>query len=64
MTSEKQNLIPSAQGIVLFHLLNSEKTWDIEKKSFKEIAIKLNYSPMAITKAVELSNFLAQFSLK
>jgi len=53
MTPEKQNLIPSAQVIVLFHLLNSEKTWDIEKKSFKEIAVKLDYSPMAITKAVK-----------
>lgn len=53
MTSEKQNLIPSAQVIVLFHLLNPEKIWDIEKKSFKKIAVKLNYSPMAITKAVE-----------
>jgi hypothetical protein len=49
---EKQNLIPSAQVMVLYQILGLSKFWDIEEKSFKEIAIKLNYSPMAISKAV------------
>ena len=51
-TIKKQNLLPSAQVIVLFHILNSNKNWDIDKKPFKEIAKKLNYSAMAISKAV------------
>jgi hypothetical protein len=49
---EKQNLIPSAQVMVLYQILGLSKFWDIEEKSFKEIALKLNYSPMAISKAV------------
>jgi hypothetical protein len=49
---EKQNLIPSAQVMVLYQILGLSEFWDIEKKSFKEIALKLNYSPMAISKAV------------
>jgi hypothetical protein len=50
---EKQKLIPSAQVMVLYQVLGLSKFWDIEKKSFKEIALKLNYSPMAISKAVD-----------
>jgi len=48
---EKQNLIPSAQVMVLYQILGLSEFWDIEEKSFKEIALKLNYSPMAISKA-------------
>ncbi len=51
-SNEKQNLIPSAQVIVLYQVLGLSKYWDLEKKSYKEIASKLNYSPMAISKAV------------
>jgi hypothetical protein len=50
---EKQKLIPSAQVIVLYQILGLSESWDIEQKPFKEIALKLNYSPMAISKAVE-----------
>ncbi len=50
---EKQKLIPSAQVIVLYQILGLSELWDIEQKPFKEIAFKLNYSPMAISKAVE-----------
>ncbi|WP_319231075.1 hypothetical protein [Draconibacterium orientale] len=50
---EKQNLTPSAQVIVLYYILGSGKHWDIEKKPFKDIAAKMNYSPMAISKAVD-----------
>jgi hypothetical protein len=49
---EKQSLIPSAQVMVLYQILGLSEFWDIEEKSFKEIALKLNYSPMAISKAV------------
>jgi len=50
---EKQHFIPSAQVMVLYQILGLSEFWDIEKKSFKEIAFKLNYSPMAISKAVD-----------
>ena len=50
---EKQKLIPSAQVIVLYQILGLSELWDIEQKPFKEIAFKLNYSSMAISKAVE-----------
>ncbi|WP_159519756.1 MarR family transcriptional regulator [Sunxiuqinia indica] len=50
---ENQKLIPSAQVIVLYQILGLSELWDIEQKPFKEIAFKLNYSPMAISKAVE-----------
>jgi len=38
--------------MVLYHILGLSELWDIEQKPFKEIALKLNYSPMAISKAV------------
>jgi hypothetical protein len=50
---EKQKLIPSAQVMVLYQILGLSEFWDIEEKSFKEIALKLNYSPMAISNAVD-----------
>lgn len=50
---EKQNLTPSAQVIVLYYILGLGEYWDIEKKPFKDIAAKMNYSPMAISKAVD-----------
>ena len=50
---EQQKLIPSAQVIVLYQILGLSDLWDIEQMPFKEIALKLNYSPMAISKAVD-----------
>lgn len=50
---KKKNLLPSAQVIVLFYLLNTDSTWNIETKQFKEIAKILGYSPMTISNAVE-----------
>jgi len=50
---EKQYLIPSAQVIILYHILGLSTDWDIEKNPFKDIAAKLNYSAMAISKAVD-----------
>jgi DNA-binding MarR family transcriptional regulator len=48
---ESQRLLPSAQMIVLWHILHRNET--IEKYSFKQLAQKFNYTQMAITKAVE-----------
>lgn len=47
---ENQKLLPSAQIIVLWHILHRNET--IEDYSFKQLAQKFNYTQMAITKAV------------
>ena len=46
-------LLPSAQFLLLYHILNRNNNWKMENNSFKEIAQKLNYTPMAITNAVD-----------
>lgn len=48
---ETQKLLPLAQLIVLYHFLHREVI--IEQFSFKQLAQKLHYTQMAITKAVE-----------
>ncbi|MDD3685777.1 MAG: hypothetical protein PHE56_03310 [Bacteroidales bacterium] len=48
-----KSLLPSAQFLVLFHIINLENNNAIENISFKKIAKLTGYSPMAITKAVE-----------
>jgi len=50
---ENEKLLPSAQFIVIYYLLHMYKDWNIEQHSFKEIAIKLKYTPMAITNAID-----------
>ncbi len=46
-----EKLLPSAQFLLLFYILHRNTA--IEKYSFKELAEVLNYTQMAITKAVE-----------
>ncbi|KUY31549.1 MarR family transcriptional regulator [Elizabethkingia ursingii] len=48
----KEKLIPTAQFLVLYHILNHQNNV-IENSSFKELAIKLGYTSMAISKAVD-----------
>lgn len=48
---ENQKLLPSAQMIVLWHILHRNET--IEEYSFKQLSQKFNYTQMAITKAVD-----------
>lgn len=55
---KKDTLIPSAQMIVLYHLFN--KSIDIKNLSFREIAEKMEYTSMTITKAIKS---LKQFDL-
>lgn len=50
--TKKETLIPSAQMIVLYHLLNMKENKDFYNLSFKEIAKLMRYSSMAISKAV------------
>jgi hypothetical protein len=49
----KEVLLPSAQFIVLFRILHRYDKLQIEEMSFKELALKLDYTPMAITYAAE-----------
>ena len=49
---EKEKLLPTAQFILLYHLLNQQSN-SIEARSFKVLAEKLGYTPMAISKAVD-----------
>jgi len=49
---QKKTLTPSSQFLLLFHILNQESKWSFEEKTLKEIAERLDYTPMAITKAV------------
>lgn len=50
---KREGLIPSAQFIVLYRILHRNNNLKIEQMSFKELALKLNYSSMAISYAVE-----------
>ncbi|MET3981808.1 hypothetical protein ABIB62_004424 [Mucilaginibacter sp. UYP25] len=53
MKKKQHQLLPSAQVIVLYHVSNHSIDFEIENKSFKEIAFKFNYSATTITKAIE-----------
>ena len=48
---KKQTLLPSAQCILLYHILHRDEK--IEEKPLKQIAEMINYTPMAISKAVD-----------
>jgi hypothetical protein len=50
---EKGTLLPSAQYILLYHILHRHDKIQLTQLSFKELAEKLGYTQMAITKAVE-----------
>jgi hypothetical protein len=49
----KEKLLPSAQMLIIYQLLSSDLGWKIQEYSFKAIAQKFDYTPMAITKAIE-----------
>lgn len=46
-------LLPSAQFLLIYHILHRYEKWKIEEHSFKEIAEHTGYTAMAVTKAVE-----------
>ncbi len=50
---ESEKLLPSAQFIVIYHIIHRYYSWKIEEHSFKEIAGKLGYTAMAISKAIK-----------
>ncbi|MEI6766886.1 MAG: MarR family transcriptional regulator [Bacteroidota bacterium] len=51
--AKKETLLPSAQFIVLYRIIHRRDNLRIEEMSFKELALKLNYTQMAITYAAE-----------
>lgn len=57
-------LAPSAQLLLLYNILNRNDIWKLEEHSFKEIAKKMNYTPMAVTKAVENLKMLGLIDTK
>ena len=46
-------LLPSAQFLLIYHIIHRYEKWKIEEHSFKEIAEHTGYTAMAVTKAVE-----------
>jgi hypothetical protein len=49
----KEKLLPSAQFLLIYHITHRSQDWNIQGHSFKEIAEKLSYTPMAITNAID-----------
>ena len=49
--------MPSAQFLLIYHIIHRYEKWKIEEHSFKEIAEYRGYSAMAVTKAVENLNY-------
>lgn len=50
---KNEALLPSAQFILIYHILHRNQQWKLEEHPFKEIAQKLGYTPMAITNAID-----------
>lgn len=50
---KNKSLMPSSQFLFLFHIIHRNNNWKIEEHSFKEIAKKLDYTPMAVSYAVD-----------
>lgn len=50
---KKETLLPSAQFLLIYHIIHRNNSWKLEEHSFKEIARKTGYTAMAITKAVD-----------
>jgi len=52
-TGKKQTLLPSAQLLVLYRILNKDNNPKIESIPFKQLAGIFHYTPMVITNAVD-----------
>ena len=53
MNKKKDKLLPSSQYILLYHILHRYNEIQIKDLSFKELAERMGYTQMAISKAVE-----------
>ncbi len=52
-TREKETLLPSAQAVLFYHILNRTDEKNVENMPLKDLAGRLLYTPMAISNAVE-----------
>jgi DNA-binding transcriptional ArsR family regulator len=50
---KNEKLLPSAQFLLIYHIIQRYENWKLEEHPFKEIAEKLKYTPMAITNAID-----------
>jgi DNA-binding transcriptional ArsR family regulator len=50
---KNETLLPSAQFVMIYHIIHRYHQWKLEEHPFKEIARKLGYTPMAITNAID-----------
>jgi len=51
--SKTRHLLPSAQFLLLYHIIHRHDVWQLEKHSLKDIANKTGYSAVAIRSAVD-----------
>ncbi len=49
---QQKKLLPSAQFLLIYHILNKNNNLNLENIPFKEIAKNLNYTSMAISNAI------------
>lgn len=52
-----EKLLPSAQFLLIYHIIHRNEPWKLEEHPFNEIAKKLDYTPMAITNAIKNLKF-------
>lgn len=50
---KNEKLLPSAQFLLIYHIIHRHENWKLEEHSFKDIARKMAYTPMAITNAID-----------
>lgn len=48
-----ETLLPSAQLLLIYHIIHRNRQWKLEECPFKELARKFGYTPMAITNAID-----------
>ena len=49
---KNETLLPSAQFLLIYHIIHRKQQWKLQEHPFKAIAQKLGYTPMAITNAI------------
>lgn len=50
---KNETLLPSAQFLLIYHIIHRNHHWKVEEHPFKELAQKLGYTPMTITNAID-----------
>lgn len=50
---KNETLLPSAQFLLIYHIIHRNQQWKLEEHPFKDIAQRLGYTPMAITNAID-----------